>query len=169
LDNYKEHIMSETVLDKSLLLFFRVTIGWTFLYAGAHQLLDPAWSAAGFLSHTKTFHDVFAVFSAPALLPYTNFLVQWGHLLIGLSLISGLLVRVSGVFGILLMATYYFAHMDFPYIENKLNLFVDYHLIYAGVLVYLIARHAGRVWGLDGLLSNMGFVERHPRAAVLVS
>src|SRR5436190_1937010 len=124
--------LNETALERRLILFFRVAMGWTFLYAGARQLLTPDWSAAGFLGHTKTFHDFFAVFAAPGVVPYTDFLVKWGHFLIGLSLISGLFVRVSGIFGILLLGTYYFAHMDFPYIEAKVNMIVDYHMVYIG-------------------------------------
>ncbi|MGH7000677.1 MAG: hypothetical protein ACREEA_04160 [Stellaceae bacterium] len=115
-----------------------------------------------------TFHDFFAAFAAPAVLPLTNFLMKWGHLLIGLSLVSGLLVRVSGPFGILLMITYYFAHMDWPFVEDHTNLFVDFHLVYAIVLVYLIAHNAGHIWGLDGLLEQLHVVERHPALRSLI-
>jgi len=108
-----------------------------------------------------TFHDFFAHFAAPAVLPYTNFLMKWGHLLIGLSLVFGFMIRVSGPFGILLMITYYFAHMDWPYIENSLNLFVDFHLVYTVVIVYLIAHHAGHVWGLDGIVERLPLVARN--------
>jgi hypothetical protein len=31
------------------------------------------------------------------------------------------------------MLTYWLAHMDWPFIENKNNLVIDYHLVYAGV------------------------------------
>ncbi len=144
-----------TPLHKSLIVFFRLTIGWTFLYAAIHQFLDPSWSAAGFLANTKTFHNLFAIFATPAVVPYTDFLVKWGHLLIGLSLISGLLVRVSSVFGIMLMLVYYMAHMDFPYIDNKLNYIVEFHIVYAGVLVYLNAVDAGTVWGLDSIAERI--------------
>lgn len=145
--------MTDT-MQKRLIVFFRLAMGWTFLYAGARQLLDPGWNVVGFLSHTKTFHDVFAVFTTPSLAPVTTFLVEWGHLLIGLSLLFGLLVRASGVFAIFLLGTYYFAHMDFPYIETKVNMIVDYHIVYIGVLVYLIAMRAGHVWGFDGWIEN---------------
>lgn len=80
----------------------------------------------------------------------------YGHLLIGLSLISGLLVRVSAPFAIMLMLLYWTAHMDFPYIENANNFLIDYHIIYAGVLVYLMVSHAGRVCGLDAWASKRG-------------
>jgi thiosulfate dehydrogenase [quinone] large subunit len=149
--------MIETKLDRGVIFALRVLVGWTFLYAGTWQILQN-YSAAGFLNHVVTFHDFFAHFAAPTVLPYTDLLMKLGHLLIGLSLVFGLLVRISGPFGILLMVTYYFAHMDWPFIENHLNLFVDFHLVYAVVIVYLIAHHAGDVWGLDGVVGRLPVV-----------
>ena len=87
----------ETPLNRALILFFRVAMGWTFLYAGIHQLLDPHWSAAGFLGTTKTFHFLYAPLIGSSLMPLIDFMVKYGHLLIGLSLVSGLMIRVSGV------------------------------------------------------------------------
>jgi thiosulfate dehydrogenase [quinone] large subunit len=131
-------------------------MAWTFLYAASHQgIFAPDWSVAGFLSRTKTFHDIFAVFTTPNLAPIVTFLVSWGHLLIGLSLLVGLMVRVSAAFGIMLMLLYWLAHMDFPYIENTNNFIVDYHIVYASILGYLIYKHAGYVWGLDRLISRV--------------
>ena len=140
--------MVESQFEKHVIVYFRVLIGWTFLYAASHQLFDPKFNASEFLEHTKTFHDFFIMFASPAMQPVTNFLVAWGHFLIGLSLLFGLLVRVSGVFAILLLITYYFAHMDFPYIESHNNFLVDYHLVYAGVIAYLMSKQAGQylVW-----------------------
>src|SRR5262245_51642321 len=154
--------MQDSTVERALIVYLRVAIGWTFLYAGIHHLLDPSWSVAGFLSHTKTFHDVYAVFATPAVAPVITFLVNWGHLLIGLSLISGLMVRVSGVFAILLMLMYWTAHMDFPYVENKNSFIIDYHPIYAGVIAYLIAKRAGHIWGLDAWAEKLQFFKRHP-------
>jgi thiosulfate dehydrogenase (quinone) large subunit len=96
--------------------------------------------------------------------PITTFMVEYGHLLIGLSHLTGLMVRVSAAFGILLMVIYWFAHMDWPFIENTNNLIVDYHLVYAGVLTYLIVRRAGHVFGLDGLGGNVAVREAAPGA-----
>ena len=111
---------TETKLDRGVIFVLRILIGWTFLYAGAWQIWDN-FDTAGFLNHVVTFHAVFAVFATPTLLPITDTLVKYGHLLIGLSLISGFMVRLSGPFGILLMITYYFAHMKFPYIEEPVE------------------------------------------------
>src|SRR5690242_20549531 len=73
--------------ENALIFTFRMLMGWTFLYAASHQVFDPHFSITAFLSHTKTFHDVFAVFAAPAIAPAVSFLVAYGHLLIGLSLL----------------------------------------------------------------------------------
>ena len=153
--------MAETKLDRGVIFLLRILVGWTFLYAGSWQILQN-YSAGGFLNHVVTFHDFFAAFATPTMLPLTDFLMKWGHLLIGLSLVSGFMVRISGPFGILLMITYHFAHMDWPFIGDHLSLFVDFHLVYATVIVYLMAHHAGHVWGLDGLVDHLPVVARHP-------
>jgi len=158
-----------SVTEKFIILYFRLTMAWTFLYAASHQVFVPSFSVVGFLQHTKTWHDVFAVFTTPAMAPITTFLVEYGHLLIGLSLLFGLMVRVSAAFGVLLMIVYWFAHMDWPFIENTNNFVVDYHLVYAGVLVYLIVKRAGHVFGLDAIAENLQFVKEHPALKPLVA
>jgi thiosulfate dehydrogenase [quinone] large subunit len=159
---------SESALEQFLILFFRLTIGWTFLYAAIHHFGDDKF-VVGFLSHTKTFHEVYAPFTNPTVTPVLTFLVEYGHLLIGLSLISGLLVRASAPFAIILMLLYWTAHMDYPYIENANNYLVDYHIIYAGVLVYLIAKRAGHVFGLDAWAEELAAVRATPALRWLVS
>src|SRR5262249_2832333 len=108
---------SDSNAEQALVVFFRLTIGWTFLYAAIHHFGDDKF-VAGFLSHTKTFHDVYMPLTSPTIAPVLTFLVEYGHLLIGLSLIFGFLVRASAPFGIMMMLLYWTAHMDFPYIEN---------------------------------------------------
>src|SRR5215831_4049603 len=159
----------EANAERKLIVFFRLTMAWTFLYAASHQVFDPSWSVVGFLSHTKTFHDLFAVFTTPTMAPITTFLVEYGHLLIGLSLLFGIMVRISASFGVMLMLIYWLAHMDWPFIENKNNFIVDYHLVYAGVLVYLIVKRAGHVWGLDGWFEKLPLVNQHPALRACVS
>lgn len=146
--------MSEFTIDRRLVLVFRLLMGWTFLYAGIWQVLSPDFSTAEFLAHTKTFHAVYSSLTAPSISPYLTFAVSWGHLLIGLSLVSGLLVRVSGVFGIALLLTYWTAHMDFPYVESRVNFLIDYHIVFAVLTGYLVAANAGHAFGLDGWLAR---------------
>jgi thiosulfate dehydrogenase (quinone) large subunit len=85
--------------------------------------------------------------------------VEYGHLLIGLSLVSGLLVRASGPFAILLLLLYWTAHMDFPYIENANSFLIDYHLVYAAVVVELMRKQAGHVFGLDAWAETLPAVQ----------
>jgi thiosulfate dehydrogenase (quinone) large subunit len=153
--------------EKALIVFFRLTMGWTFLYAGIHHFGDDKF-VIGFLSNVKTFHDVYAPLTKPAIAPVLTFLVEYGHLLIGLSLISGLLVRVSAPFAIMLLLMYWTAHMDFPYIENVNNYLIDYHIVYCGVLVYLVVKRAGHVFGLDGLVERWQVTDHYPALRPLV-
>ena len=97
---------SET-FDKFIILFFRLTMGWTFLWAGIHHFGDSKF-VLGFLSHVKTFH------------------------------------------------------------RTSTTLLIDYHIVYAGVLVYLIAKRAGHVFGLDGLLERIRLTEHYPALRPLV-
>jgi len=162
-------IQSESSTDRGFTLVFRLLMAWTFLYAASHQVFNPKFSAAGFLSHTKTFHDVYAVLATPAIDPALTFLVSYGHLLIGLSLLVGLMVRVSAAFGVALLVMYWTAHMDWPFIENTNNFIIDYHIVYATLCVYLIAKRAGHVWGLDGWLEKSSFIEQRPALRFLVA
>jgi thiosulfate dehydrogenase [quinone] large subunit len=148
---------------------FRLLMAWTFLYAASHQVFNPKFSAAAFLQSTKTFHDVYAVFTAPAIDPFLTFLVGYGHLLIGLSLLVGLFVRVSSIAGVALLLVYWTAHMEWPYIENHNNLIVDYHIVYATVCMFLFASRAGHVLGLDGYIANWKAVQSNPFLHALVA
>ena len=69
----------------------------------------------------------------------------------------------------MLMLLYWTAHMDFPYIENVNSYLVDYHIVYAGVLVYLIVKHAGHVFGLDGWLAKLASVQQAPALRWMVA
>ena len=158
--------MRDANFEKGAILFFRIAMGWTFLYAGLSQVLNPNFSAAGFLSHTKTFHALFIWLSQPNIVPIISFLVEWGHVLIGLSLVAGCLVRFSIPWAIFLFVAYYLAHLDFPYVENHSNFIVDFHLVYAGILYYLVKSHAGLVWGVDAWLQRLPVIETSDPSSV---
>lgn len=147
--------MDQFTIDRRLVLVFRLLMGWVFLYAGLTQVLSSTFSTSEFLEHTKTFHTLYAPLTSPSIAPVLTFLVSYGHLLIGLSLVSGLLVRVSGPFGVALMLTYWTAHMDFPYVESHVNFIIDYHIVYAVLIGYLVAANAGHAVGLDGWIARL--------------
>ena len=140
--------MIDNPASRLLIVLLRLSMAWTFLYAASHQVFVD-WSVVGFLGSAKTFHGFFGLFTGPIVAPVITFLVSWGHLLIGLSLLAGLLVRVSSAFGIAVLLLYWMAHMNFPYISDTNNFLVDEHIVDALVLGLLIATRAGHVWGLD--------------------
>jgi len=149
-------------IDERFLLALRLLMAWTFLYAASHQVFDPSFSVTGFLSHTKTFNAFFSIFTMPAVEPVVSFLVAYGHLAIGLSLLSGFLVRISAPVGAAILMMYWLAHMDFPYIDNANNLLIDYHIVYVTVLIYLAVKGAGQYCGLDGIVGEWPTVQHNP-------
>lgn len=134
--------------QKFFLFLLRVTTGWMFFYAGITKVLDPQWSAAGYLKGAKAFTWFFQTLLDPSVLPIINFMNKWGLTLLGISLILGLFVRFSSLLGVLLMVLYYIA-LGFPY-PNPHSYIVDEHIIYATLLFFFAAIKAGRVFGLDG-------------------
>ena len=136
-----------TSLQKFFLFVLRIIVGWMFFYAGITKVLDPQWSAAGYLRGAKAFTWFFQTLLDPSILPIINFMNKWGLTLLGVSLILGLFVRFSSLLGVLLMALYYMA-LGFPY-PNPHSYIVDEHIIYISVLLFFAAVKAGRVFGLD--------------------
>jgi len=122
-------------------------------YAGITKILNPTWSAAGYLKGAKTFTGFYQWLLSPDILPTINFVNEWGLALLGVSLIFGVFVRLSSVLGAVLMLLYYFVILDFPH-PNAFSYIVDEHVIYALVLIFFAATRAGRVWGLENWLSQ---------------
>jgi thiosulfate dehydrogenase [quinone] large subunit len=143
-----------TLIDRCFILFFRLAMAWIFLYPASQQMFDPNFSVVGFLSHAKTFHDLFVPLTTATVAPVVTFLVAYGHLLIGLSLLVGLYVRVSASLAALLLVLYWLGNMDWPYIENKFNFILDQHIVYAALCAYLAAKGAGHIWGADAVLAH---------------
>ena len=141
-----------TKLQRISLFLLRVSLGWVFFYAGITKVLKPGWSAAGFLQGAKTFPDFFHWFASPAVLPFTNFMNEWGLTLLGVSLILGVFIRWTAPLGIILMALYYLPILQFPY-PNVNSFIVDEHIIYMVALAVLAACKAGSYWGLGKQLA----------------
>jgi thiosulfate dehydrogenase [quinone] large subunit len=148
----EEQRLRRDFLERVLVLFFRVAMGWIFLHAGLGQVLTPHFSVVPFLSHTTTFHDVFAIFTSPGIALLVGFLVSWGQVLIGFSLLFGALVSLSAPFGILLMLLFWLAHMDWPFDDGRFYVFVGPDLLFAGIILLLLIKRAGHVVGLDAIL-----------------
>ncbi len=129
------------------LFILRVTTGWLMFYAGVVKILDSSWSAAGYLNNAKTFAGFYQWLAQPGLLPIINFVNEWGLTLLGVSLILGIGVRLSSIFGAILMLLYYFPAVEFPFVPH--GFIVEEHIIYAAVLAFLAAVNAGHYYGLE--------------------
>ena len=72
--------MTHTGFDRAIVFLLRILVGWTFLYAGITQtFIDPNWTAASFLAHTKTFHVIYGPIVGSSLMPLIDFCIKWGR------------------------------------------------------------------------------------------
>lgn len=140
----------------------RVSIGWMFFYAGITKVIDPTWSAAGYLKGAKTFTGFYQWLTTPDLLPLTNFINEWALTLLGVALLLGVFVRLGGVLGSVLMFLYYLPILQFPY-PNAHAFIVDEHIIYIAALLVLASFRAGRAWGLETWCSNLPLCAKFPK------
>ena len=158
-------MFTDTGLRRTLIVLFRVSLGWVFLFAAIRQIPNPEFSAAGLMEGATTFAAFFAIFAAPPFLTIINAVIPWVHLLLGLALILGIGMRAAAIAGATLMLLYYLPRLDFPMVGTN-SFIMDYHLVYAGLLVYLAAVRAGQIFGLEGWLQKQPavhqFLEQHP-------
>lgn len=136
--------------QKFILFLLRISIGWLIFYAGITKVLNPGWSAEGFLRGAKTFSGFYQWLTTPEILQIVNFLNAWGVMLIGVSLILGIFVRFSATLGVVVMALYYFPILVFPY-AGEHSYLVDEHVIYALVLTLLASSAASKAWSIRGI------------------
>lgn len=148
--------------SKLSLFILRVSMGWLMFYAGITKILNPEWSAAGYMKGAKTFAGFYAWMVQPNILPIVNFINEWGLTLLGVSLILGIAVRLSSVLGALLMLLYYFPVLVFPKAGSH-SFLVDEHIIYVFVLLFFASVKAGRVWGLEKWCSNLPICHKFPK------
>jgi thiosulfate dehydrogenase [quinone] large subunit len=150
----------------------RIGVGIIFLWAGLEKVIGGGgeWSAAGFLGHatsgsmgwpfvtggvaegtifnpTQSFWAGLAENSTA--MTVINFLVPWGQIGIGVSLILGLLTRFGAAMGTLMMLFFFVAAWDFEFgIVNQ-------HLTYALVTFFLGYIGSGNFFGLDRIVGPM--------------
>src|SRR3989344_5235167 len=147
--------------QKLFLFLTRISLGWLFFYSGITKVLNPEWSAAGYLQNAKAFTGLFSWFAPPGILALIKFVNGLGPLLLGISLILGIGVRLSSVLGAVLMMFYYLP-LGFPY-PNAHSFIVDEHIIYALVLLLFAAIRAGRIWGLENWCANLPICSKFPK------
>lgn len=148
------------------LLGLRLMIGWTFFLPGVRHSWDPDWSVRGLLVYGIPEGNPFASI-------WTTMGTEWAWLLtplnslgltfVGLALILGAFVRLSAVFGAMMMAFYWAASLP---LEN--GFLVNYHTVYGLLLFGIGAFGAGRIFGLDAKLEQLDIVKKYPRLKLLL-
>jgi len=144
-------------INKYLLTFLRIAVGWHLMYEGISKLLKPGgWSAEMFLTSSNwIFSGLFhKMAESPDLLKVIDFMNIWGLILIGLSLILGLLVRWSSIFGAVLMLFYFIAHPPIPghtfgAMTEGSYLWINKTLIEFFILIAFSAMPVNLYYGLD--------------------
>ena len=149
------------------LFILRIVTGWFYFYAGITKVLNPKFSAAGYIKGSTRFVDLYQWFLSPQVLPVIDFMVKWGLTFLGLSLIFGLFVRLSSYLGMLLMFLFYLPVLNFPLVGAH-SYIVDEHIIYIFGLFALASFRAGHVWGLEKWCYNLPICAKYPKLRALL-
>ncbi|MDQ7911285.1 hypothetical protein RB614_43025 [Phytohabitans sp. ZYX-F-186] len=146
--------------------FLDKTFGLGFSTPGERAWINGGSPTNGFLSHVQVgpfqsvSHDLAGLWWVDAL-----FMV--GMAAVGLALIAGIGLRVSAAAGGLIMLMMWAA--EFPpdrytaagEASGSTNPFMDYHLVYAIVLVVLALTYAGHTWGLGRIWTRLPLVQKN--------
>lgn len=156
-----------TSIQQIALIALRTVVGWHFLYEAYYKIWSPAWSQAGTPLARWTSAGYLRGASGPLAglfqrminAGWTNWIdrsVKIGLLLIGLSLILGLLTRIGAWGALFFLSLFYFLYVPLAGVPQPGNegtyLIVNKTLIEAAAVVVLLAFKTGNIAGLDLLL-----------------
>jgi thiosulfate dehydrogenase (quinone) large subunit len=156
--------MSLSNLQRIALLVLRTLIGWHFLYEGYYKLMLPgwsrageplkAWTAAGYLRGANgPFAGLFHAMADSRLLSAVDWIVPIGLVLVGLSLMLGLLTQ-AGCWGALgFLSLFYISGIPTTGLPQAgiegTYLLVNKTLVEWAAVLVLLAFRTGELWGLD--------------------
>lgn len=148
----------------------RLVMAWVFLQAGIEKLLDPGWTAAGYIdpqsgfgvTEANPFADFFAGLASSA--GMVDPLVIYGQLAIGFALLLGVLVRFAVFWGALQMFLFWMASLQGGLTAGlpvEHGYVVNSDVVYMLLLFGLGAVGAGRILGLDKRLEQTEVVRNN--------
>jgi len=145
---------------KTMITLIRVAIGWHFLYEGISKLFIENWTSYNFLLNTTGFLSNFYHWLAESetLLIIVDYLNIYGLIIIGLGLFLGVFSKYLSLFGIILLALYYFAYP--PFGTSLFNpsaghfFIINQNFIEAIILIFFFI-HKEKGYGIDSLLINI--------------
>lgn len=162
------------------LAVLRVVMGLVFLWAfldktfgfGYATTAKQAWinggsPAKGFLSHVEAgpFRDMFQSWAGSG---WADWLFMIGLLGIGLALVLGVGMRLAATTGVVLLAFMWAAewppaqHTATGSATSSTNPIIDYHFVFAVLLIVLAVHAAGDVWGFGWQWAKQDIVQRYP-------
>ncbi|WP_329269761.1 hypothetical protein [Streptomyces sp. NBC_01451] len=146
--------------------FLDKTFGWGYATASGKGWADGGSPTKGFLSGVAA-GPMESTFHSWAGAGWANWLFMLGLLGVGLALVSGIALRLAAVAGTALMAFMWIAEWPpakalsdgTPSMSS--NPVVDYHVLYAAVLIALAVTSAGTTWGLGRAWARLPVVSDH--------
>jgi len=137
--------------------FFDKTFGWGYATPAERAWIEGGSPTKGFLSTVAVgpFESFFHGIAGDA---WADWLFMLGLLGIGVAVMLGVGLRISAVAGSLMMALMWVA--EWPLLQGSNNPVVDYHVIYALVLVVSAVLLAGDTWGLGRRWARTRAVQR---------
>jgi len=144
-------------------------MGWIFLWAFIDKLfgfgfattVEKAWFSGG--SPTTGFlqfgvHGPFTEFYQSLVgVSLVDWLFMFGLLFIGVTLISGIFIRLGGFAGIIMLFLMYTAVGLSP--AN--NPFIDEHIVYILIIIVLLLTNSGEYLGLGKWWANISLVQKY--------
>lgn len=130
----------------------RLLLGWFMFFAGIEKVLNPEWTAQGFLLGAKTFPGFYAWFASAANAWWVDPLNAWSITLVGVALLLGVGIRAASWGGVALMFLYYFPQYAFPSVPH--GFIVEEHVIYAAAFILISLMPEARHFALAGLFKK---------------
>ena len=147
-----------------VLVVLRTLIGWHFLYEGYYKLMLPgwsrrgeplpAWSAAGYLEASSgPLSGLFRAMAESRALPWIDWIVPVGLVLVGLSLMLGALTTIGCRGALAFLSLFYLAALPTSGLPQAgaegAYLLVSKTLIEAAAVLALLVFRTGEIAGLD--------------------
>ena len=166
--------MRLTGFQQFWLVTLRTVIGWHFAYEGVYKLMLPGWSRTGQLITEWSAAGYLKVATGPAapifhriaenagLMHAVDLMVPIGLMLIGLSLMLGLLTQLGCVGATTFLALFYLSQPPFMGMPQTgaegTYLIVSKNLIELVAVMTIMAFRTGAIAGLDQLWISRGLV-----------
>ncbi|MCZ4122763.1 DoxX family membrane protein [Streptomyces sp. H39-S7] len=144
--------------------FLDKAFGWRYATGSGKAWINGGSPTKGFLSGVSagplesTFHDWAGA-------GWADWLFMLGLLGVGIALISGIALRLAAAAGTAMMALMWAAewpparHLSDGTLSMSSNPIVDYHVLYALVMIALAVAYAGNTWGLGRIWAKVPFVQ----------